>query len=251
MGLGGEKLNSGVAGSYERHSSADERRNSLNEWPLRSKRDGGNKKQRKLQAQQGGHRHMASSKHFGAGFSLVEVLVSIVVLSVGCSAPCACCWLRHAPAARPRRSRRRQPGSRTVGEGAHEQGRGGGQRCGQCVPDRAMMAGTGAGSEAGAGGMCVASGASCNAAQLAAWDMREWKQRIAGAARRARQRVLRRGALERAAGEYAWACSHTGRSVVVKLGWTPCGAETTARVPRAASGDATGARAGGRWPVGS
>jgi type IV pilus assembly protein PilV len=71
---------------------------------------------------------------------------------------------------------------------------------------------------------CAASGTPCNAAQLAAWDMREWKQRIAAALPDARVSVcFDETPWNAAAGAYDWACSHAGRSVVVKLGWTPRG----------------------------
>jgi type IV pilus assembly protein PilV len=177
---------------------------------------------------------MASSKHFGAGFSLVEVLVSIVLLSVGLlgtmrlllaaarTSSEAATFTAAVNLVRELSEKARMNKGVAVGNGA-----------GNAYLIEQWMAGTGAGSEAGAGGMCVASGASCNAAQLAAWDMREWKQRIAKALPAARVSVcFDEAPWNDAAGEYAWACSHTGRSVVVKLGWTShAEAETTARVP--------------------
>jgi type IV pilus assembly protein PilV len=59
--------------------------------------------------------------------------------------------------------------------------------------------------------------------------MREWKRRIAKALPDARLSVcFDEAPWNAAADEYTWACSKTGRTLVVKLGWTP----RTVRRPR-------------------
>lgn len=183
---------------------------------------------------------MASSKHFGTGFSLVEVLVSIVLLSVGLlgtmrlllaasrTSSEAATFTAAVNLVRELSEKARMNKGVAAGNGA-----GNAYLVEQWVAN--MDAGGEAGGEAGAvgGEMCAASGAPCSAAQLAAWDMREWKQRIAKALPAARVSVcFDEAPWNEASGEYTWACSHTGRSVVVKLGWTShAEAETTARLP--------------------
>lgn len=166
---------------------------------------------------------MASSKHFSAGFSLVEVLVSIVVLSVGLlgtmrlllaaaqTSSEAATFTAAVNLVRELSEKARMNKSVAASNGAAN-----------AYLVEQWVAGTGseAASATGGGQMCVASGAPCDAAQLAAWDMREWKQRTAKALPAARVSVcFDEAPWNDAAGEYAWACSHTGRSVVVKLGW--------------------------------
>ena len=69
---------------------------------------------------------------------------------------------------------------------------------------------------------CAAPGASCDAAALAAWDIDEWTRRVGKALPGARVRVcFDEKPWNAASGEYAWACSQTGRNLVAKLGWVP------------------------------
>jgi type IV pilus assembly protein PilV len=73
---------------------------------------------------------------------------------------------------------------------------------------------------AAAGGGCAA--AACNPEGLAAWDMSEWKRRVAKALPGARLSVcFDDKPWNASAGEYEWECSETGPNVVVKLGWVP------------------------------
>ncbi|SCX74277.1 type IV pilus modification protein PilV [Variovorax sp. EL159] len=174
---------------------------------------------------------MASSKHRGTGFSLVEVLVSIVVLSVGLLGTVrmllasvrtsneAATFTAAVNLVRELSEKARMnKGVATSNSTANA----------YLVEQRAVGVGSDAGS---AGRTCMASGAACDAAQLAAWDMREWLQRIAKALPEARVSVcFDETPWSDAAAEYAWPCSHTGRNVVVKLGWTPRGTAETTRL---------------------
>lgn len=165
---------------------------------------------------------MASTKHSAAGFSLVEVLVSIVVLSMGLlgaigmllasvrtsnEAATFTAALNLARELSEKARMNKNVAAKNDAANAY------------LVED--WRAGSASGSPSAAAS-CVASGVACNAADLAAWDMSEWKRRIAKALPDARLSVCFDEAPWNAATEeYTWACSKTGHTVVVKLGWTP------------------------------
>lgn len=178
---------------------------------------------------------MASSKHSGTGFSLVEVLVSIVVLSVGLLGT------MHMLLASVRTSHEAATFTAAVNlvrELSEKARMNKGVAASNSTANAYLVEQwvAGSGNDVGSiGRMCAASGASCDAAQLAGWDMREWKQRIAKALPEARVSVcFDEAPWNDATDEYAWPCSHTGRNVVVKLGWTPRVLAETAptRAPR-------------------
>ena len=163
---------------------------------------------------------MASSKRLGAGFSLVEVLVSIVVLSVG--------WLGAARMllASVRSSSEAATFTAAVNlvrELSEKARMNQGIASRHDAANAYLVAHAAASAVADAPGQtCVASGTSCTAAELARWDMREWQRRVAQALPEARFAVcFDEKPWNAAAGEYAWGCSKTGRNMVVKLGWTP------------------------------
>jgi type IV pilus assembly protein PilV len=170
---------------------------------------------------------MASSKQFSTGFSLVEVLVSVVVLSVGLLGAMS---LMLASARTSNEAAtftaavnlvRDLSEKARMNKGIAAKNDAANAYLDEQWAERAGQEGAG---EEGAVPSCAASGTPCNAAQLAAWDMREWKQRIAAALPDARVSVcFDETPWNAAAGAYDWACSHAGRSVVVKLGWTPRG----------------------------
>ncbi|SFP46105.1 type IV pilus modification protein PilV [Variovorax sp. 770b2] len=165
---------------------------------------------------------MASTKHRAAGFSLVEVLVSIVVLSVGLLGTIGmllasvrtgnetATFTAALNLARELSEKvRMNKGVAARNDAANA----------YLVEDWREGAAPGA---ASAGGACVASGAACSTADLATWDMSEWKRRIAKALPDARLSVcFDEAPWNAAADEYTWACSQTGHTLVVKLGWTP------------------------------
>lgn len=164
---------------------------------------------------------MASSRHREAGFSLVEAMVSIVLLSVGLLGT------MHMLLASARASNEAETFTAAVNlvRELSEKARmnksvseGGGAANTYLVEQWSQDAED---TPAAASG-CVASAVPCDAAQLAAWDMREWRQRVAAALPDARLSVcLDDAPWNEASGDYAWACSHAGRTLVVKLGWTP------------------------------
>lgn len=168
---------------------------------------------------------MASTKHRAAGFSLVEVLVSIVVLSVGLLGMLGMLLAAVRTGNETATFTAALNLSRELSEKAR-MNKGIAARNGAAnaylVEDWREGAAPDAASAASARGACVASGAACSTADLAAWDMSEWKRRIAKALPDARLSVcFDEAPWNEAAGEYTWACSKTGRTLVVKLGWTP------------------------------
>ncbi|MBJ2158043.1 type IV pilus modification protein PilV [Variovorax sp. IB41] len=168
---------------------------------------------------------MASKKHRAAGFSLVEVLVSIVVLSVGLlgmvgmllasvrtgnETATFTAALNLARELSEKARMNKGVAARNDAVNAY------------LVDDWREGAAPDAASGAFTGSACVGSGASCSTADLATWDMGEWKRRIAKDLPDARLSVCFDEAPWNAAADaYTWACSETGHTLVVKLGWTP------------------------------
>ena len=163
---------------------------------------------------------MAMSRQACTGFSLVEVLVSIVVLSIGLLGAIgmllaavrtgkeAATFAAAVNLARDLSEKvRMNPGVAARNDAANA----------YLVADWTADAGTG-----GAPGGCAPAGAACDPESLAAWDMSEWKRRVAKALPGARLSVcFDDEPWSASAGEYAWPCSQSGRNVVVKFGWVP------------------------------
>ncbi|MFM9922642.1 type IV pilus modification protein PilV [Variovorax sp. H27-G14] len=169
---------------------------------------------------------MASTKHSAAGFSLVEVLVSIVVLSMGLLGAVGMLLASVRSGNEAATFTAALNLARELSEKARMNHRVAAQNDAAnayLVDD--WRAGSAPDAPA-AGGACavvgVAAGAGCTPAELAAWDMRGWKRRIAKALPDARLSVcFDETPWNAAAAEYTWACSKTGSIMVVKLGWTP------------------------------
>lgn len=69
---------------------------------------------------------------------------------------------------------------------------------------------------------CMAAAAPCDPAALAAWDMNDWARRVDKTLPDARIAIcFDETPFSASTGKYSWACSKTGRNLVVKLGWTP------------------------------
>lgn len=68
---------------------------------------------------------------------------------------------------------------------------------------------------------CIGAAAACKDADLAAWDVRTWLERVDATLPEARVAVCFDDNPPAKDGHYAWPCSKTGRNLVVKLGWTP------------------------------
>ncbi|MET3495039.1 type IV pilus modification protein PilV [Variovorax boronicumulans] len=165
---------------------------------------------------------MASTKHSAAGFSLVEVLVSIVVLSVGLLGTLGMLLASVRTGNETATFTAALNLARELSEKARiNKGLAAKNNAANAYLVEDWRAGSASGASA-AVKACVATVARCTPEDLAAWDMREWTHRVAKALPDARLSVCFDDAPWNAtAGEYAWACSHTGNTVVVKLGWTP------------------------------
>jgi type IV pilus assembly protein PilV len=162
---------------------------------------------------------MASRKHVGAGFSLVEVLVSAVVLSAGLLGTMG---LLLASARTSNEAATFTAALNLVRDLSEKARMNKGVAASHDAANAYLVEQWREGAAQKAEGpSCAAAGTPCSAAQLAAWDMREWTQRVAAALPDARVSVCFDEAPWRgAAGAPVWPCSHTGGSVVVKLGWT-------------------------------
>lgn len=159
---------------------------------------------------------MASSQRPAAGFSLLEVLVSIVVLSVGLLG--AVGMLTTAV--------------RSTGESAafsaaidlvrdlSEKTRINRTLAAKRGDGNPYLLELGPGDTAPAPTVACAGTASCTPAQLAAWDLREWAARVRAALPDARLTVCFDEGVWRDDAS-AWACHAAGAQLVVKLGWAP------------------------------
>lgn len=68
---------------------------------------------------------------------------------------------------------------------------------------------------------CVGVSADCNQADLASWDLYQWIGRVRTTLPHARIAVCFDDKLVGDDREYTWDCTRAGRNLVVKLGWTP------------------------------
>lgn len=163
---------------------------------------------------------MASSKRTARGFSLLEVLISIVVLSIGLlgavgmlmaavrstsesgSFTAAVNLVRDlSETARINKNvaARNQAGNPYVVD----------WKSGGALPGASTYA------------ACIGSVAVCTPADLAAWDMRNWLTQVSTTLPEARAIVCFDDNPPGADGHHDWPCSQAGRNLVVKLGWTP------------------------------
>lgn len=177
---------------------------------------------------------MVSTKQRLAGFSLVEVLVSIFILSVGLLGAIGMLLASVRTGneaatftAALNLARELSEKARMNKHIATKNDAGNAYLVEDWRVDAAL-------DPVGGGAACVASGARCSPTDLAAWDMREWKHRVGKALPDARVSVcFDEAPWNAAAAEYTWTCSKTGQTVVVKLGWTPRtgGEKPTASLP--------------------
>lgn len=173
---------------------------------------------------------MTCSRRLAGGFSLLEVLVSVLVLGAGLLG-----------AAGMLLTSLRSTGESAVFSAAVDLARDLSEklRANTRVAARndaanAYLIALDANDTAPSSAQACLGEASCTAAQLAAWDMHEWVLRVRAALPEARLVVCFDEAFARAE-EDVWACTHTGRTLAVKLGWTPrlgSKAEGAASAPR-------------------
>lgn len=163
---------------------------------------------------------MASSERAERGFSLLEVLISIVVLSIGLlgavgmlmaavrstsesgAFTAAVNLVREL--SETARINKNVAARNTAGNAYVVDWKSGGALSG----NRTDTA-------------CIGGAATCAPADLAAWDMRNWLARVDTTLPDARAVVCFDDHAPGADGSHGWPCSRAGRNLVVKLGWTP------------------------------
>lgn len=158
---------------------------------------------------------MVRSRRPAGGFSLLEVLVSVVLLGAGLLGTAGMLM-----------SALRSTGESATFSAAVDLARDLSEklRANRRIAARhdaanAYLVALGAGDAAPASAVACLDEASCTAAQLAAWDVHEWAVRVQAALPEARLVVCFDEVL-RQDGD-GWTCSHSGRALAVKLGWAP------------------------------
>jgi type IV pilus assembly protein PilV len=161
---------------------------------------------------------MTTTRRSGAGFSLVEVLVSVAVLSIGLLGAIG---LLLAAVRAGKEAATFNSAVGLVRDLSEKVRMNPGVAASHGAANTYLVehsADSAAASPATGG--CAAPGATCDAAGLAAWDIDEWTRRVVKALPGARVRVcFDDKPWNAAAGEYDWMCSQTGRNVVAKIGW--------------------------------
>lgn len=164
---------------------------------------------------------MASSKRAERGFSLLEVLISIVVLSIGLlgavgmlmaavrSTNESGSFTTAVNLVRELSEKARINKNIAARNNANNTYVVDDWKSGSALP--------GEGSDTA----CIGAAAACKETDLAAWDVRTWLARVDAALPDARVAVCFDDAPPATDGQYAWSCSKAGRNLVVKLGWTP------------------------------
>lgn len=164
---------------------------------------------------------MVSSRRAEGGFSLLEVLISIIVLSIGLLG--AVGMLMAAVRST------NESGSFTAAVNLvrelSEKARINKNVAARNSPENGYVVADWTSGDAlpgtGADTACLGDTASCKQAELAAWDIRTWLARVDATLPDARVAVCFDDNPPREDGSHDWACSKTGRNLVVKLGWTP------------------------------
>lgn len=172
---------------------------------------------------------MASSKRAEEGFSLLEVLISIVVLGIGLLGAVG---MLMAAVRSTNESGSLSTAVNLVRELSEK------ARINKNIAARNNADNTylvddwrSGGALPAAGVACIGSTAACSKEALAAWDIRTWLERVDATLPEARVAVCFDDNPPDEGGQYAWSCSKAGRNLVVKLGWAP-------RLPTEAEKDA-------------
>lgn len=162
---------------------------------------------------------MASSRRAEEGFSLLEVLISIVVLGIGLLG--AVGMLLAAVRST------NESGSFTTAVNLvrelSEKARINKDIAARNANRNAYLVDDwrSGGALPGAGVTCIGSSAACSKEALAAWDVGSWLERVDATLPEARVVVCFDDTPPGDDGYHAWSCSKAGRNLVVKLGWTP------------------------------
>lgn len=164
---------------------------------------------------------MVSSRRAAGGFSLLEVLISIVVLSIGLLGAVGMLLtaLRST----------NESGSfttavnlvRELSEKARINKNVAARNNNENVYVVASWKSGDALPGAGTDAACIGDSAYCAKTELAAWDVRTWLQRVDAALPEARVAICFDDNPPTDAGHHDWPCSNTGRNLLVKLDWTP------------------------------
>lgn len=164
---------------------------------------------------------MASSKRAEGGFSLLEVLISIVVLSIGLLGAVG---MLMAAVRSTNESGSFTTAVNLVRELSEK------ARINKNIAARNNAKNTYVVEDWKSGSAlpgnatdtaCIGGAAACKDTDLAAWDVRTWLARVDAALPEARVAVCFDDDLPGKDGHYAWSCSKAGRNLVVKLGWAP------------------------------
>lgn len=162
---------------------------------------------------------MASSKRAEEGFSLLEVLISIVVLSIGLLGAVG---MLLAAVRSTNESGSFTTAVNLVRELSEK------ARINKNIAARNNAENAYVVDDWKSGGAlpgatdtgCIGMAAACGDKALAAWDVRTWLERVDATLPEARVAVCFDDNPPAKDGHYAWPCSKTGRNLVVKLGWT-------------------------------
>lgn len=163
---------------------------------------------------------MASPKRAEEGFSLLEVLISIIVLSIGLLGAVG---MLMAAVRSTSESGSFSTAVNLVRE-LSEKARINKNVAARNTPENAYVVDdwkSGAALPGTTETACIGTAATCTKKELAAWDVRTWLERVAVALPDARVTVCFDEEPPAEDGNHAWLCSKTGRNLVVKLGWTP------------------------------
>jgi len=164
---------------------------------------------------------MALSKRPAGGFSLIEVLVSIVVLSLGLLGMVGMLLTSVRSTSESASFTEAVNLVRELSEKARIN-KNVAPRNATTNPYLVDLGSTDA--LPGQGDTCVGIDAACDEASLAAWDMEQWLSRARRALPQAHVVVCFDDAVvsdESHDFRYVWNCSGQGRNLVVKLGWVP------------------------------
>lgn len=159
---------------------------------------------------------MTCSKRLAGGFSLLEVLVSVLVLSAGLLGAAGMLLTSLRSTNESAAFSAAVDLARDLSEKLRIQP----QLASRNDAANPYLVALGVGDAAPPGEPACLADVACTAAQLAAWDVHEWTGRVQATLPEARLVVCFDDAFAHA-DEDAWACSHTGRTLAVKLGWTP------------------------------
>lgn len=163
---------------------------------------------------------MVLSKRAEGGFTLLEVLISIVVLSIGLLGAVGMLMAAHRSTGESgaftaavnlvrELSEKARINKNIAARNRVDNAYVTHWRSGDPLPDGGSTSG------------CIGPGAACNQAELAAWDMREWLERVDATLPDARIAVCFDDHPPGPDGGFDWPCNQLGRTLVVKLGWTP------------------------------